>query len=128
MAASLQSSVAINIAEASNNFDGKLDSAAGKVPVLLEHTLGKGKAFLINSVEFAGSKNMFDFCHLVLSELMRAVQPEELDVLHSENIRYAKYGKTLYVTNLDYDLDGFFKVNGKSYQLKPQEIRRIELD
>ena len=128
MAASIQSSVAVNIAEASNNFDGKLDSDAERVPVLLEHSLGKGKAFLINSVEFAGSKNMFDFCHLVISELMRAAQPAELDVLHSENIRYAKYGKTLYVTNQSYDLDGVFKVNGKSYQLKPQELRRIELD
>ena len=128
MAAAIQSSVARNIAKASNNFDGNLDSEAEKVPVLLEHSLGKGKAYLINSMEFAGSKNMFDFTHLVISELMRVTQPAGLDIFHSENIRYAKYGKICYVTNQDYELDGFFKVNGKSYQLKPQELRRIELD
>ena len=128
MAASVVSSSAVNIAAASNNFDGALDTAEEKIPVLFEYSVGKGKAYLINSMEFAGSKNMFDFCHLVISELMRAAQPAELDVLHSENIRYAKYGKTLYVTNQSYDLDGVFKVNGKSYQLKPQELRRIELD
>ena len=71
---------------------------------------------------------MFDFTHLVISELMRVTQPAGLDIFHSENIRYAKYGKICYVTNQDYELDGFFKVNGKSYQLKPQELRRIELD
>ena len=128
LAASVRTSAARNIAVASNHFDGAQDTEKEKVPVLLEHTLGKGRAYLINSVEFPGSRAMFDFTHLVLSELMRGAQPEDLEVIHSESVRYAKYGRTLYVMNHDYDLDGSIRVNGKLHHLKPQELRRIELD
>ena len=78
-----------------------------------------------------------------MSELMRAFQPADCQIECSTNIRYAVYGKPIsgcaansaaanktvfYVMNTDYDFDGFFKLNGKTYQIKPQELRRIELD
>lgn len=143
-AASVKSSAARVIAQASNNFEGDtLDKPEEKVPVLFEYRLGKGRAFLINSMEFPGSRNMFNFNRVVMSELMRAFQPADCQIECSTNIRYAVYGKPIpgcaansaaanktvfYVMNTDYDFDGFFKLNGKTYQIKPQELRRIELD
>ena len=57
---------------------------------------------------------------------MRAEQPADLDVTATATIRYAVYGKSIYVTNTDPDFDGFFMLNGKKYQIKPQQMLHIE--
>ena len=54
------------------------------------------------------------------------MQPAGLNVTATEGIRYAVYGKSIYVTNTDSDFDGFFVLNGKKYQLKPQQLLHIE--
>ena len=57
---------------------------------------------------------------------MRGEQPADLNVTASNSIRYAVYGKSIYVSNTDSDFDGFFMLNGKKYQIKPQQMLHIE--
>ena len=95
-------------------------------PVLLAHSLGKGRAFLINSESFPGDPALYDLMRYVLTVLMRGAQPADLQVTASERIRYAVYGSSIYVTNTDSDFDGFFHLNGRQYQIKPQQMLHIE--
>jgi len=114
------------LALCSKNFTGSRDKAEEQVPVLLEHKLGKGYAIFINSEKFPGHPALYDLMRYVMSVLMRGEQPADLSVTASSNIRYAVYGKSIYVTNTDSDFDGFFMLNGKKYQIKPQQLLHIE--
>ena len=114
------------LALCSKNFTGSMDKAEEQIPVLLEHKLGKGYAFFINSEKFPGHPALYDLMRYVMSVLMRGEQPADLDVSATGHIRYAVYGKSIYVTNFDPDFDGFFMLNGKKYQIKPQQMMHIE--
>ncbi|MBR7143784.1 MAG: beta-galactosidase trimerization domain-containing protein [Lentisphaeria bacterium] len=114
------------LAVCSKNFTASEDKKDEQVPILLEHKLGKGYAFFINSEKFPGHPALYDFMRYVTSVLMRGEQPAGLNVTATEGIRYAVYGKSIYVTNTDSDFDGFFVLNGKKYQLKPQQLLHIE--
>ena len=110
----------------SKSFAEYQDQKAFNLPVVTEYKLGKGRTLFINSEKFPGSPALYDLMRYVLSVTMRGEQPADLDVTASEKIRYAVYGKKIYVMNTDSDFDGFFILNGKKYQLKPQQLLHIE--
>ena len=114
------------LALCSKNFTAAADKKEEQVPVILEHKLGKGHAIFINSEKFPGHPALFDTMCYVMSVLMRGEQPADLNVTASNSIRYAVYGKSIYVSNTDSDFDGFFMLNGKKYQIKPQQMLHIE--
>ncbi|MBR6372913.1 MAG: beta-galactosidase trimerization domain-containing protein [Victivallales bacterium] len=114
------------IALCSKNFSANLDKEEDKIPVLLEYELGKGHAFFLNSEKFPGHPALYDLVRYVVTVLMRSEQPSDLDVVATGNIRYAVYGQSIYVANNDSDFDGYFMLNGRKYQLKPQQMLHLE--
>ena len=114
------------IALCSKNFSANLDKEEDKIPVLLEYELGKGHAFFLNSEKFPGHPALYDLVRYVVTVLMRSEQPADLDVVATGNIRYAVYGQSIYVANNDSDFDGYFMLNGRKYQLKPQQMLHLE--
>ena len=127
-AAKLAECTARIVASGSTHFVGGEDSAKDCPPVLLEHRLGKGRAFLLNSREFPGHPAVFPLASTVLSVLMRGFQPKDLPVVASDKIRYAVYGRTIYAMNSDGDLPGSLQIGGKLWKIAPNRLKRIDLD
>ena len=114
------------LAKSSRHFVDNASTASARQPVLLEHALGKGHALLVNAACFPGNPAIFDFERTCLETLMRGMQPAELPVIASEKLRYAVYGKVVYVLNTDFDLDGTFILGDRKYQVAPMQLLRIE--
>ncbi|MDP6438917.1 MAG: hypothetical protein QGH74_04705, partial [Candidatus Brocadiia bacterium] len=85
-----------------------------KRPLLVEHSLGKGKAFLITTWEYPGAKGMEEFVNAILMAVYAGEQTRSnrhlerhVRVAGSDRVRHAVYSEkgvtTVYLLNTDLD-------------------------
>jgi hypothetical protein len=111
------------------------NSGENKLPVVIENSLGKGKAVLVNAFEYPGSDKLYPIWKELLYAAMTAEQPQDFRVIANDKIRYAMYSSEkdlqVVILNTDFDLSSSCKITNKNdiinIHLEPLEIKIINL-
>ena len=119
----------------SNYYHMSVEEIAAK-PVLVENSLGKGKAFLVTAWEYPGDEGLNKFASDILRVVLAGEQGE-LRLLGSDRIRYAVYNNkevgepeynVVYLLNTDPDVNSLCRlwIRGRitnEFTVKSNELR-----